>query len=413
MPHTRATDENTKARAYRAALRGFNKERTARSTKASYATTGHRERARWTGRTYTAPYANRAVAVHTSALASSVGTAAYHSTSTLAANETTSTTATITVSSLNNTMVSTLSAVKTEVLEATNNSPASQAGTQEAFNPLVAQMAAQGTGMVASQAGAQQASNAPAVTDETVAPFQLDTLPTSGMVAGRRASAHRAAGTNTVPHAARAVGGNDPAMLITQSLSQINDKIEHLRDMGSGDHTIFRQHLRSIEAIIAEIRILIQGLPSHVVDEIEKEMSIALHKMRLHLRHGIVFFGDGSVPGPFCCDDLRAECLYRLDYTDFERCGYTCQMNKAKIASYRLCMALQAAARAFDDKILAVLHEVLDNSRYRCKDRWTLEFLISRCEPSHGLMLAWCEAWPHERRVAMKKKIADDLRMLQ
>ena len=218
---------------------------------------------------------------------------------------------------------------------------------------------------------------------------------------------------------------DSPPVLTEQVMQQLNDLSVTLRGMGSGNDTTFDQHLAKVENIVAEIAKIARDHPLHM-NFFEECVSRDLHTMWRQLNHGIVFYGDKSTENSKHeheqLEDHRAKCLANRDYTDLEEVHhYTDRMDAERIGFYRYCRKLQAAARAYNAKIFAVLHEVLDNTSgkglltingHMCKDHQTLEFLISRSEPSHGLMLAWCEAWPDDRRAAMKKKIHDDMRRL-
>ena len=218
---------------------------------------------------------------------------------------------------------------------------------------------------------------------------------------------------------------DSPPVLTEQVMQQLNDLSVTLRGMGSGNDTTFDQHLAKVENIVAEIAKIARDHPLRM-NFFEECVSRDLHTMWRQLNHGIVFYGDKSTENSKHeheqLEDHRAKCLANRDYTDLEEVHhYTDRMDAERIGFYRYCRKLQAAARAYNAKIFAVLHEVLDNTSgkglltingHMCKDHQTLEFLISRSEPSHGLMLAWCEAWPDDRRAAMKKKIHDDMRRL-
>ena len=252
------------------------------------------------------------------------------------------------------------------------------------------QAAAQGTGAAASQAAAQ----------------------------GTGAAASQAAAQGTTSDDSR------PSVLTEHVMQQLNDKMDALKALGSGNYTTLDQHLAKVENIIAEIANIARGLPSYTMVSIEEKMCNALHTMLWQLNHGIVFFGDRATPGKnqrYWSDRLqhhRAEFMAKLDYTKLKEVyHYTDHMDECNDC-YRHCMMLQAVVRAYNAKIFAVLHEVLDNTPgkglltingHMCEDHQTLAFLISRTKPSHGLMFAWCEAWPVDRRAAMKMKIRNDL----
>lgn len=212
---------------------------------------------------------------------------------------------------------------------------------------------------------------------------------------------------------------DSPPFITAHVLNQVNNLIKDITELGFAEDEDAEIHWDTLHSIISKIWDIVKNYPAYV-DAVELLLVNAIRGTWHELNHGIVVFGKQSAWGASDKDmavRLRSQCMDSRDFAALaDHPATSGTVATSGSGDYQTCMNLQKIVRNYNDAILAMLQGALKNTKHEYvlarADHKTLEFLNSRIAPENGLMLAWCEAWPSERRAAMKDKIVAKIREL-